>query len=90
MVLRFLTSQKPLITVSIKLLAGFDKLDNYDPEKGFEVEITEGAKLKQAIKLVDIPEKNAISYIINGNKAGMNTRLKDGDEIFCFFPMAGG
>lgn len=90
MIFKKLLKRKPVIKISIKLLAGFDKLDGYDPEKGFVLELTDGTKLKNALKLVDIPQKKSISYIINGEKANMNSKLGHGDEVFCFFPMAGG
>ncbi len=83
-------SKKPTISVNVKLLAGFDKIKGYDPQKGVVLELPEGIKLKKALRKIDIPRSQGFSFIINGEKAGLSTKLKQDDEIFCFFPMAGG
>ncbi|MBU2514789.1 hypothetical protein KJ966_25995 [bacterium] len=82
--------KKPRISINVKLLAGFDKMEGYDPQKGIVLEVTEGIKLKKAIRQINLPKNQTISYIINGEKADLNSVLKQDDEIFCFFPMAGG
>ena len=88
--MNFLLRHKKTIKVQIKLLAGLDRLEGYDPQKGIRIEVPEGTRLKYVLKTVPLPRDQPISYIVNGEKAKGNTRLKDGDEIFCFLPFAGG
>jgi hypothetical protein len=78
------------IRIRIKLLAGLDKIADYDPQKGLDLDVKEGTRLKKALKLVALPHDQPISYIVNGEKADSNLKLKNGDEIFCFLPFAGG
>ena len=82
--------KKDTIKINFKLLAGLDQVEGYDPDHGIDLAIREGAKLKKAIKLIDLPSNLPIAFIINGEKAGLSAKLKDGDEVFCFLPFAGG
>ena len=82
--------KKKNISVNFKLLAGLDQVEGYDPDHGIDLAIEEGTKLKKAIKLIELPPDLPISFIINGDKANLKNRLKDGDEVFCFLPFAGG
>ncbi len=82
--------KKNKISVNIKLLAGLDKIAGYNPETGITLEVTEGDRLKKALKQVELPQDQPLSFLINGNKVSAKERLKDGDEVFCFLPFAGG
>ena len=81
---------KEKITVNVKLLAGLDSIEGYDRQTGITLELVEGAKLKKALRRIDLPHDSSISYIVNGEPAASSVRLKDGDEVFCFYPLAGG
>lgn len=78
------------ISVNIKLLAGLDKIEGYDANRGIQLKVHEGTKIKKIIKQINLPDNNSISFIVNGEKADLNRRLKDNDEVFCFLPFAGG
>ncbi len=78
------------ISVNVKLLAGLDQKEGYNAEKGIELELSDGTKLKKLLKMVDLPGDQPISFIVNGEKAGPHDRLSEGDEVFCFLPFAGG
>ncbi len=84
----FGTKQK--ILVNVKLLAGLDKIDGYNPEKGIDLSVPEGIKLKKAVKSIDLQQRELVCFMINGERVDKNTRLKDGDQVFCFLPFAGG
>ncbi len=86
---RFL-NKKQKIRVNVKLLAGLDLIEGYDSRLGIDLEVDDGIRLKKAIKKVHLPQEQPIFYIVNGTKVGVDVRLKDGDEIFCFLPLAGG
>ncbi len=85
-----LLGKKKDININIKLLAGLDKIEGYDPEKGIDLVVSDGLKLKKAVKQIELQQKEHVLYIINGERVNKNTKLKDGDEIFCFLPFAGG
>ncbi len=86
----FPCKKKNKITINVKLLAGLDKIKGYNPEQGLELSVNDGVKLKKALKQIELPKDQPLSFIINGNKVTANTRLKEGDETFCFLPFAGG
>ena len=86
----FLFGKRKDIVVNVKLLAGLDKIDGYNPEKGIDLVVPEGVKLKKAVRQIDLQQREHVLYIINGERVTKNTRLKNGDEIFCFLPFAGG
>lgn len=82
--------KKERITVNVKLLAGLDQVDGYDPETGIQLVLPEKSKLKRVLKEIDLPGDQTVSFILNGEKALPGERLADGDEVFCFLPFAGG
>ena len=79
-----------VIRINVKLLAGLDQVEDYDPDRGIDLLITEGTRLKKILKMIDLPADLPISFIINGEKARLKDLLNDGDEVFCFLPFAGG
>jgi len=82
--------KKKQIKVNVKLLAGLDRIDGYNPETGIEISFPEGTKLKKAVKKLNLPKQEPIAFIINGEKVDPTAKLKEGDEIFCFLPVSGG
>ncbi|MCG8333610.1 MAG: MoaD/ThiS family protein [Proteobacteria bacterium] len=85
-----LFKKKNKISINIKLLAGLDKIAGYNPETGITLETVEGARLKNVLKQIELPQDQPVSFLINGNKVSARERLQDGDEVFCFLPFAGG
>ena len=71
-------------------MAGLDKIAGYNPETGITLETVEGARLKNVLKQIELPQDQPLSFLINGNKVSARERLQDGDEVFCFLPFAGG
>jgi sulfur carrier protein ThiS len=85
--------RKKLITVNVKLFAGLDKeakLEQYDPYKGVELEFPEGTRLRQVLKMLHLSQIKSVAYFIDGERIGLRTKLKQGDEISCLRPLGGG
>ena len=74
------------VKVKIKLFA---TLRNFGPEEQ-EIEVSENATLDDVIKALNLPEKIPMLKIVNGEHRNLGYRLKEGDEIALFPPIAGG
>ena len=85
-----LFKKKKTISINVKLLAGLDKAAGYNADKGIDLNVVEGIKLKKALRQINLPDDQPVSYIINGEKVTADARMKQGDEVFCFLPFAGG
>ncbi len=72
--------------VKIKLFA---TLRNYGPEEQ-EAELPEGATLEDAVALLALPGHIPLLRIVNGEHRDAKYRLKEGDVIAFFPPIAGG
>lgn len=81
---------KRKIRVNVKLLAGLDQREGYDAATGIHLELPDKSKLKKVLKAIDLPREQPVSFIVNGEKAAPGDQLRDGDEVFCFLPFAGG
>ncbi len=80
-------------TVTIKLFSGINRdigLADYDPSRGITMEVREGTRLKRALRRLGMRKLLHNAYFRNGERAGLWTRLHDGDEISCIKPSAGG
>ncbi len=55
-----------------------------------DLEVEENAVLRDVIEKLDLPEDIPLIAIVNGRHAGFDHRLRDGDEIALFPPIAGG
>ena len=53
-------------------------------------DITEGATVSQVLEMLNLPEKEATIFLINGRKAGRDQTLNEGDVLHVFPPIAGG
>lgn len=81
------------ITITIKLYAGLDVdagVAGYDPATGVSFQVRQGVRLKHAVKQLGLPDRRCLTYFINGSRVGLWRKLKDGDEISCLRPLAGG
>ncbi|MFZ5569028.1 MAG: MoaD/ThiS family protein [Thermodesulfobacteriota bacterium] len=79
--------------VRIKLFAGLEVdagMRGYDPLHGIVLDVPAGARLKVVTKRLGLPDGGRLMYFINGVRVGLWHRLKDGDEIACLRPLAGG
>ena len=84
---------KTTVTIKVKLYSGLDRLAKmsvYDHETGFDLDIHANAKLKKVAKQFGFKKHDSIVYFINGKKAALKERLKDGDVVFCMKPFSGG
>lgn len=77
--------------VRVKLYAS---LRQYAPESSsggsFEVDLPEGATLKDLIEALAIPEEEPRVNFVNGLTQPLDYELKPGDEVGLFPPIAGG
>lgn len=81
------------IKITIKFYSGIDKelnLQSYDPEKGIEISTTTGTRLKKILKAFELDNISSIAYFSNGERIALRTKFKDGDQVSCLKPSAGG
>jgi molybdopterin converting factor small subunit len=84
---------KENITVKIKLYSGLDrqaKINNYDPDSGIDLQIVKGARLKKVFKSIGLSTHESTVGFINGKKAGLSEKLKNGDVVYFMRPVSGG
>jgi molybdopterin converting factor small subunit len=84
---------KNIITVKVRLFAGLRRDtddDDYDRDKGFTLNVPEGTRLKKVVKMLRLSNRYTLVYFIHGEQVGLRKKLKDGDEIACLRPAAGG
>jgi len=67
----------------------FAPLRNYGPEEQ-EMALPEDAAIVDVVEKLGLPEKLPLLRIVNGEHRSMNYRLKEGDIIALFPPIAGG
>lgn len=72
--------------VTVKLFA---TLRNFGPAEQ-EMELAENSTLEDLIRMLKLPDKIPLLKIVNGEHRSMHYRLKEGDEIALFPPIAGG
>lgn len=85
--------RKKTITISVKLFTGLDqiaKTEEYDPLEGVTMTIPKGTRVKKAMKMLGLSNRGSLIFFMNGERVGPRKKLKDGDEIDCFRPVAGG
>ncbi len=67
-------------------------LAEYGPEgrEHFSVDLEDGTTVGQLIDRLSFPSNIRLLAVINGQAGNKTQRLKDGDEVFIFTPVAGG
>jgi molybdopterin converting factor small subunit len=75
-----MTDSKQTITIKVRLFAGLDQDASLN---GFD-------RLKKVVKMIGLPDRHLLAYFINGERVGLWRKLKDGDDISCLKPAAGG
>ena len=81
------------VTIKVKLLGGLDKearLDSYDRFEGITLNVPEGTRLIKVVKSLGLPNPYTLVYLIDGERVGLREKLKDGCQIACLRPSAGG
>jgi hypothetical protein len=81
------------ITVKIKLYGGLDrlaKIDPYDPDKGIELQIKPGARLKKVFEKIGLARRESVVCFVNGKKADLGEKLENNDVVFFMRPASGG
>ena len=74
------------MTVTVKLFA---TLRNFGPVEQ-EVKLAEHSTLEDLIRTLNLPDKIPLLRIVNGEHRPVHYRLKEGDEVALFPPIAGG
>jgi len=85
--------KKENISVTVKLHTGLHRelnLDDYNPADGVVLTIPGPCRVRRVVKSLGLRDPARCAYFINGERAGLFTRVKNGDEISCFKPSAGG
>ena len=72
--------------VEVKLFANFRK----GRFKKKEMELAEGSSVRDLLKNLDIPEKEAKIIIVSGLSTSAEHKLSDNDVVSIFPPIAGG
>jgi len=83
----------PRIRVRVKLFTGLHReagLEGYDPETGIEMNIRKGARIRTVAKRLGLPGGGRVAFFVAGERAGSWHKLRDGDEVACMKPSAGG
>ncbi|MBI2877496.1 MAG: MoaD/ThiS family protein [Candidatus Tectomicrobia bacterium] len=63
---------------------------NYDPSRGLEIELEEGATVGDAIRRLNLPVEEIKTVFVNATLRDFSYSLKEGDLIGIFSPIAGG
>jgi hypothetical protein len=81
------------IRVCVKLFTGLHRevgLEDYDPKVGIEMEIRTGTRIRTVSKRLGLPTDGRVAFFVAGEKAGPWRKLREGDEVACMKPSAGG
>jgi hypothetical protein len=81
------------IRIRVKLFTGLHKearLETYNPEAGIQMEIRNGARIRTVAKRLGLATSGQIAFFVAGQRASPWHKLKDGDELACMKPSAGG
>jgi len=88
-----MTDSTQTITIKVRFFGGLDQdanLTNYDRQKGLNLNVPRGTRLKKVVKMIGLPDRHLLAYFINGEEVGLWRKLEDGDDISCLKPVAGG
>jgi len=81
------------IRVTVKLFTGLDKdvgEVGQNPRNGITLNLPKGTRLRKLTKTFDLPDRYSLAYFVNGKQVGLLRKLRDGDEVVCLRPSAGG
>jgi len=77
------------ISVMIKLFGGME-VENYDPKKGLPLQCAKKTRLAEILEALGLKKTAHILCLVDGVKAEHSQKLKDGNTISLFRPLAGG
>ena len=77
------------MVIRVKLLLNF-KEKAPQGEESFDLQLSQGATIGQALDILSIPESAPKVIIVNGRVANPGRELMDGDELPVFPPVEGG
>ena len=63
---------------------------SYDSEKGLEVELSDGARMKDLLARLRIPEVKGAVVAVDGKVLHLEDPLKDGSSVHLLQPVYGG
>lgn len=75
-----------MIQISVKLFATLRR-GRFDRRM---IECAEGTVIRDIVKLLEIPEKEAAILFVNSRHARLDTILEEGDALAIFPPVGGG
>lgn len=80
-----------LIKVTVKLYGTLrSRVQEYDVQKGLEIEINEGSSYKDIVMQLHLPLDEARLIIVNGISKQIDNIAVTGEEINLFLPLGGG
>lgn len=72
----------------------FASLKRYLPEEqakgAFDLEVPDGASLGDVVRLLALPAEEVKVTFVNGRTEALSYRLREGDDVGIFPPLAGG
>ncbi|MBC7105022.1 MAG: MoaD/ThiS family protein [Firmicutes bacterium] len=75
--------------ISVRLYASLVS-NKYPGQAEFAVEARPGLTVRQAVEELGIQARDIFIILINGEKAGLDSPLHDGDHLGLFPPVSGG
>jgi molybdopterin converting factor small subunit len=77
--------------VTIRLLAGYRRYlpADHDAQAGYAYDVPPGHRVGDILAELPIPEKDAYTFLLNGNHAEREQPLHEGD-VLAVFPAVGG
>jgi sulfur carrier protein ThiS len=66
------------------------RFPGYDPEKGMEVDLPPGAKVKDLLAQLDISKEEGGIVAVDGLVQKAEAELRDGSVLHVFHPIVGG
>ena len=67
-----------------------NRFPNYEPKQGMEIELPDGAKVKDLFALLDISESEKGIVTVDSYVQKMESELKDGSKVLVFHLVPGG
>ncbi|MBM7853980.1 sulfur carrier protein ThiS [Desulfohalotomaculum tongense] len=77
--------------LEVRLYSGLEKyVENAQYGKPIQVELPEGATVKQLLDKLGIPQEQVFSVLVNGTHYNCSDVMEDGDRVALFPPVGGG
>ena len=77
--------------ITVKLFGTLnEKLPDYHPDQGFEVEMPEGSKVADLLALLDISDDQGGTVLMDSRFLSKDERLTPGSQVLIFQALNGG